>query len=154
MIDSPFRRLRLLTGRTVSDVAALSNLSRQAVTNVEAGMYPTTPITANRTITVLCRNANVDARKILQDEYGSPSLDGAMTLWRKQRRRMSELDDAPPMSLTEMIESYPNPGAFCRSLCIPTSAIYHTVYGRGGPVPDVIREALTDAGYRYAKMMQ
>lgn len=149
--DSPFRQLREKTGLTAALFAAEADLSRQAVTNLEAGMYTSVPLRANRTLATVCSDRGIDARAWLHACYGVSKLDEAMDAWKKEKRALLDLSDWPVLTLKEIIARFKSPGTFCRDLCIPTSAIYHAIYGKSTVVPDVIREALHDAGYRYAE---
>lgn len=151
MQESPFKRLRELCGITAPLFGIEADLSRQAINNIEAGMYTSVPLKANRALATLCSDRNVDAVGVLRSYYGEATLDKAMDAWKREKRQQQDLRGWPVLGAKELIARFPSPGAFCRNLCIPSSAIYHLIYGKSDVVPDVIREALTDAGYPYVE---
>lgn len=149
METSPFERLRTLAGVSRTEFASVADLSRQAVLNLEAGMYPEVPLRANRALATLAQRHGIDAGSILRAEYGFGTLNQAMDAWKQRKRAEVDARDWPPMRLSQAIARFDSPGSFCRRLCIPTSAIYHAMYGSGSTVPAVIHEALHDAGYQH-----
>jgi DNA-binding XRE family transcriptional regulator len=149
MRASPFKRLREISGLTTRAFAAEAGISRQAIANLEAGMYQEVPLRANTTLAAVCREHGIPAGQILTAEYGQGKLNAAMDVWKQQKRAEIDLHDWPVLTIREIMARFSSPGAFCRDLCIPSSAIYHLHYGKTDQVPDVIIEALKDAGYKW-----
>lgn len=107
------------------------------------------PIRANQTLARLCKEKGIPAVSVLLREYSASTLDEAMDQWKADKRFETDLSDWPKLTLKQIIARFPSPGTFCRGLCIPSSAIYHAMYGKSKVTPDVIREALRDARYSY-----
>lgn len=151
---SPFRRLRLLAGRGHREFAEEADISLTAMTNIEQGMYVVVPVRANRVLTDSCKRAGIDAREVLRNEYGASSLNEAMDAWKTEKRRAVDLSEAGEQATLDGLIAtfFDTPAKFARALAIPTGM----VDGRrtGGEMPDLIREALTEAGYRHAASLR
>lgn len=152
--ESPFKRLRLLSGTRQNDLAEQAGISVTALVNVEAGLYETVPARANLALARACRNAGVGAMSVLINEYGDASLDGAMRTWQRRHRESYDLTDLEPMSLEQMIEVFGKADRFCKALCVPTAALHNYRSGKLRTMPLVIREALTEAGYAWVNEME
>lgn len=149
--DSPFKRLRMLVGVSVAEFASESNISRQSVLNLEAGMYVKVPSSAHVALSRMVLDHGVDARRVLAEEYGVREVGGlneAMDSWKRAKRRQTDMSGWPRMSLNQIVRRFDTPGTFCRKLCVPTAALYNVTTRHTTP-PKVLQEALHDAGYPF-----
>lgn len=149
MIVAPTKRLRTLAGLSAREIGARGEISLTAVQNVESGMYREVPVRLNRALAQAVRNAGFDGRKILETEYGDPTLNGAMDRWKTLKRQQHDLSAWPAMTLVQIMAEWRSSFAFCREMCIPTAALHNYEVGKVTGLPDVIQDALRDAGYEH-----
>lgn len=152
--ESPYKRLRLLSGVQQKDLAQQAKVSVTALVNIEAGLYERVPQRANAALARACRHAGVGALSILMGEYGDASLDGAMRNWQRRHRAEHDLSKLPAMSLEELVGVFAKPDRFCKALCIPTAALHNYRSGKLRVLPSVIREALSEAGYQWVDSVE
>lgn len=152
--ESPFKRLRLLSGVQQKDLAEQAGVSVTALVNIEAGLYERIPQRANLALAKACRTAGVGALSILMNDYGDASLDGAMRNWQRNRRSIHDLSRLPPMTLEQLIAVFAKADRFCKALCIPTAALHNYRTGKLRVLPTVIADALSEAGYQWVESLE
>lgn len=151
MRDNPFKSLRISLGLSQKEIADQIGITSQVVLRNEQGLYTTPNV---QIMTVLLREAH--SRGIIKHTYHS--LTEAYDTWVKDVRhtngyifnrpitfKLGHRPVAHPFRIWRESFGFSRIG-FCKLLALHPSIVQSYEEGRTGPLPDVIRAALIDAG--------
>lgn len=155
---NPYRRLIEACSVTHSQFVERTGISKPGLHLVLNGQL--SPLSDRMRIALgkLCHEAGVDARAILEDEYGTRELTTAYERWRRLDRASIDMawpdvheaqdcDEVTGPLFWFVKETFKTPSAFGKALHIHTGQLQRYVSGQNDSVREDLSEALAGAGY-------
>ena len=160
-MKNPYVRLRELCGISQKAFAAEYGFGKMTMVYLESGMYTRVSDRQNIALGKECGKKGVDAKRILDQEYGSSTLNEAFWKWRSHERRenapvvlakagsaFSSSGDVSPISQL-VSESTGSLQGFCKLLKVPSITVARYAKGETATMPSELQEALQEAGYPF-----
>lgn len=157
-MKNPYRRLIEACSVTHADFVKRSGVSKPGLHLVLNGQL--SPLSDRMRIALgkLCHESGVDARAILEDEYGTRELTTAYERWRRLDRasvdvkwpdihEAHECDEVTGPLFWFVKESLGTPSAFGKALHIHTGQLHRYITGQNDSVRDELTEAILGAGH-------
>ena len=165
-MKNPYVRLRELCGISQKAFAAKHGFGKMTMVYLESGMYTRVSDRQNIALGKECGEKGVDAKRILEEEYSSSTLNEAYWKWRSFERRekapvvlakastqFSHVGDISPVAQL-VAESTGSLQAFCKTLKIPSITMSRYIRGETATLPTEFREALIEAGYPFISQLE
>jgi DNA-binding XRE family transcriptional regulator len=165
-MKNPYVRLRELCGISQKAFAAKHDFGKMTMVYLESGMYTRVSDRQNVALGKECGEKGVDAKRILDEEYGSSTLNEAFWKWRSHERRenapvvlakaastfYSNSDVSPVSQLVS--ETTGSLQGFCKLLKVPSITISRYAKGETVTMPSELREALLEANYPFISELE
>jgi len=133
---------------------------------LESGMY--TGVSDRQSIALgrECAEKGVDAKRVLEDEFGAVSLNDAYLAWRSADRRLrapSVLAKVAPPFVGDaevspvgrfVAETTGSLQGFCKLLKVPSITMTRYMRGETLTFPEALREALEDVRYPHVNALE
>lgn len=154
-MKNPYVRLRELCGLTQKAFCQRNDFGKMTMVYLEAGMYTKVSERQNIALGKECANRGVDAKSILQAEYGTESLTVAYMLWRSEQRKNSGLilpttfrstTTNSPVAMF-VADSTGSMQRFCKTVKIQPATMTRYAKGETASMPRELRTALEEMGY-------
>ena len=158
-IKNPYVRLRELCGVSQKGFATKHGFGKMTMVYLESGMYTRVSDRQNIALGKECSEKGVDARFVLQDEYGASSLNEAFLAWRSEDRKLRApsvlskaappfegFDDVSPVAQF-VKDTTGSLQGFCKLLKVPSITMTRYIRGETVTVPDAFLEALEDVKF-------
>lgn len=165
-MKNPYVRLRELCGSSQKAFAAKHGFGKMTMVYLESGMYTRVSDRQNVALGRECNEKGVDAKRILAEEYGADTLNGAYWKWRSFERRekapvvlakasstFASTGDVSPVSQL-VLEATGSLQGFCKTLKIPSITISRYAKGETASMPVELREALIEARYPFINELE
>lgn len=160
-MKNPYVRLRELCGISQKAFAAKYGFGKMTMVYLESGMYTRVSDRQNISLGKECNEKGVDAKRILEEEYSSHTLNEAFWKWRSHERRENapvvlakastsfySFGDVSPVSQF-VVDTTGSLQGFCKLLKIPSITLSRYAKGETATMPIELREALQEAGYPF-----
>lgn len=160
-MKNPYVRLRELCGTSQKAFAAKHGFGKMTMVYLESGMYTRVSDRQNVALGKECNEKGVDAKRILEEEYQSHTLNEAFWKWRTFERRekapvvLAKADsafysnsDVSPISQL-VSETTGSLQGFCKLLKVPSITVSRYAKGETATMPSELREALMEASYPF-----
>lgn len=159
MDKNPYVRLRELCGMSQKAFAAKYGFGKMTMVYLESGMYTRVSDRQSIALGKECAAKDVDAVKVLGDEYGAVSLNEAYLAWRSADRRLRApsvlAKAAPPFVGRDGVsplgvfvkDTAGSLQGFCKLLKVPSITMTRYMRGETLTFPDALREALEDVRF-------
>lgn len=165
-MKNPYVRLRELCGISQKAFAAKHEFGKMTMVYLESGMYTRVSDRQNIALGRECSDKGVDAKRILEEEYQSSTLNEAFWKWRSHERRenapvvlakaSSNFDSTGDVSPVNQLisETTGSVQGFCKLLKVPSITITRYAKGETLTMPQELREALNEARYPFIKQLE
>ena len=166
MDKNPYVRLRELCGLSQKKFADKHGFGKMTMVYLESGMYTGVSDRQNVALGRECAEKNVDAHKVLEDEYGTGSLNEAYLAWRSADRKLRApailAKVAPPFLGDEetsplgvfVRDTTGSLQGFCKLLKVPSITMTRYMRGETVSFPEALREALGDVKYPHVDALE
>jgi len=165
MDKNPYVRLRELCGTSQKGFATKHGFGKMTMVYLESGMY--TRVSDRQSIALgrECSEKGVDARDLLQEEYGFDSLNDSYLAWRSKDRKLRAPEVLAKASPPFVSDGEVSPVAifvkdtagslqgFCKLLKIPSITMTRYIRGETSTVPDALWAAFEDVKYPHARKL-
>lgn len=163
--EGPVSRLRNLLGLSLREFAKRYGISKPALTNYEAGMYPALSDAMTELLYDAVGEAGHSLPALMRDWYGVDSLYLAYGQWlREARLAQAERFMVSPYTLSELSirakegvvkspmlafveETAGSVYTFSKLLKVPQATVWRYVEGKTSGMPVQLQSALEDIGY-------
>jgi len=163
---NPYVRLRELCGLSQKKFADKHSFGKMTMVYLESGMY--TGVSDRQSIALgrECAEKGVDAKRVLEDEFGAVSLNDAYLAWRSADRRLrapSVLAKVAPPFVGDaevspvgrfVAETTGSLQGFCKLLKVPSITMTRYMRGETLTFPEALREALEDVRYPHVDALE
>jgi len=166
MDKNPYVRLRELCGASQKAFAAKHGFGKMTMVYLESGMYTRVSDRQSIALGKECAEKDVDAVKVLEDEYGADSLNEAYLAWRSADRRLRA-----PSILAKVSPPFEGSGdkspvamfvqntagslqGFCKLLKVPSITVTRYMRGETLTFPDALQEALDDVKFPHVDALR
>lgn len=166
MDKNPYVRLRELCGLSQKKFADKHGFGKMTMVYLESGMYTRVSDRQNVALGRECAEKGIDAHKVLEDEYGTGSLNEAYLAWRSADRKLRApsvlAKVAPPFVGDEetspvgvfVRDTAGSLQGFCKLLKVPSITMTRYMRGETASFPEALREALWDIGYPHIDALE
>jgi transcriptional regulator with XRE-family HTH domain len=156
---NPFVHLRNKAGLSQRKFCDKYGFAKQTLVAIEQGMYPDLSDRMTDAIYAACLAVDIDPAVELLDEYDTPYLSAAYTMWVSCERKNIDprIFDYVPKPGTPSLspvavmvrDTVGSAQGFAKALKIPPATLMRYMRGGQAMMPVSIVDALTQAGYPY-----
>lgn len=154
--QNPVERLLSATGTTQAEFMRSSGVTKPTMNGLITGKSTTVSDKVSRALGKLCHDKDVDAKRILADEYQGLGLNDAYRLWRRDCRCMlrGALDDVEVRFTQNLSPFYflvrdamSSTQGFCKLFKVQVSVVQRLVLGKTWNQQADVVEMLEDVDY-------
>jgi len=166
MDKNPYVRLRELCGLSQKKFADKHGFGKMTMVYLESGMYTGVSDRQNVALGRECAEKGVDAHAVLQEEFGTDSLNEAYLAWRSEDRKLRApavlakvappfVGDAETSPLGVFVrDTTGSLQGFCKLLKVPSITMTRYMRGETVSFPEALRDALWDVRYPHVDALE
>jgi DNA-binding XRE family transcriptional regulator len=166
MDKNPYVKLRELCGMSQKGFATKHGFGKMTMVYLESGMYTRVSDRQSIALGKECSEKGIDARNVLEELYGTDSLNEAYLAWRSSDRKFRAPTVLAKVAPPFLGDDKSSPVAvfvrdtagslqgFCKLLKVPSITMTRYIRGETVSMPEALREALWDVGYPHVDALE
>jgi DNA-binding XRE family transcriptional regulator len=162
-MKNPYTRLRELCGLTQKAFCERNDFGKMTMVYLEAGIYTSVSDRQNIALGRECANRGIDARAILNEEFGTESLAVAYSKWRTAERKNIDTTNYPTehraVGEQSPMEVFARTVAgsiqrFCKTLKVQPATLNRYMRGQTISMPKELSQAFEEMGFDCTKLCE